>query len=180
MARRAAGPPLVRFGGDVNRFDAVGVSDTSFGVMRMRATLLTALCLSAGCYSYSPLPTTDPDPGTSIEVTLTDAGSRDLTRALGPDVLLVRGRYQGDDEGGLRLAVTAVETKVGNINSWANEIVSIPTTAIASVEIRRLAAGRSLLLAGVGVAGIAAVTAMFAVAGSGSPPGVHPPPPPPR
>ena len=179
-ARAALGRVLVLFDADENLRGAVGYSGNPWGHFHVRAAVLTAACLTAGCYSYSPLATPDPEPGTSIEATLTDQGSRDLAPALGPDVLLVRGRYQGTDEGGLRLAVAAVETKRGIVNSWANEPVTIATTAIASVSIRRLSTGRSLLLAGVGVAGVAAVTLGFSVTGSGSPPGVHPPPPPPR
>jgi len=148
--------------------------------MHTRAAVLSAVGLLAGCYSYAPLATATPQPGTSLEATLTDEGARDLGRYLGPDVFFVRGRYLGGDEQGVRLSVAAVETKRGDLNSWDGEIVTIPTAAIASLEIRRLAKGRSLLLAGVGVAGVAATTLAFSLAGSGTAPGVKGPPPPPK
>ncbi|PYO63630.1 MAG: hypothetical protein DMD70_03550 [Gemmatimonadetes bacterium] len=146
----------------------------------MRAAVFIAACLTAGCYSYTPLTTTDPEPGTSLVTTLTDDGARELARYLGSDVFLVRGRCVGGDELGLRVSVAAVETKGGDLKLWGGEIVTIPAAAIASVEIRRFAKGRSLLLAGVGVAGVAATTLAFSLTGSGSAPGAKPPPPPPK
>ena len=134
----------------------------------MRAAILIAASLTAACYSYHPLGTPDPAPGASVAVTLTDAGTLELGPYLGPDAFIVRGRYVGADERGLVLSVVQVETKRGDWHPWAGESVTLPTGHIASLEARQLAKGRTMLLAGVGVAGLAATTLAFTLTGSGS------------
>jgi hypothetical protein len=132
---------------------------------------LIAAAWLAGCYSYNPLTTASPEVGTYVAVTLTSAGSQDLARSLGPDVFVVRGRYMSDtDDGGLLLSVSAVELQRGDELSWAGENVAVPNSAIASVEVRRLARGRSLLLAGVGAGGLVVTTVAFSLLGSGTQP----------
>jgi hypothetical protein len=144
----------------------------------MRGAALIVACLSAGCYSYLPVTSVNPAPGTSVAVTLTDAGAAELEHYLGTSVFIVRGRFVGADEQGLFLSVTAVETRLGDWHSWAGETVSIPTADVASIRVRQFARGRTLLLAGVGVAGVAAATAAFTLTGGGPAPGPTQPPPP--
>ncbi len=143
----------------------------------MRVAALIGACLSAGCYSYLPVTSVSPTPGTPVAVTLTDAGTAELEHYLGRDVFIVRGRFVRADEQGLVVSVAAVETRLGDWHSWAGETVSIPTADVASLRVRRLARGRTLLLAAVGVAGVAATTAAFTSTGGG--PFSNPPQPPP-
>src|SRR2546425_2472233 len=136
--------------------------------VRVRTAILIAAGLTAGCYSYHPLSTPDPEPGMSVAVTLADAGSLELGPYLGLDAFIVRGRYVGADERGLVLSVVQVETKRGDWHPWAGESVTLPTGHIASLEARQLAKGRTMLLAGVRVAGLAATTLAFTLIGGGS------------
>jgi hypothetical protein len=137
----------------------------------VRAAIVLASCALAGCYNYAPLATLDPQPGTSLAVTLSDAGSEALVRYLGPEAFVVRGRYVGTDERGLLLSVTAVERRRGWVEPWSGETVALPDDVIASKEVRRLAKGRSLLLAGAGVFGVVAVGSI-ALTGGGTDLGV--------
>ena len=132
------------------------------------AILISAFCLTAGCYSYNPLTTPSPEPGAYVAVTLNDAGSDQLGRYLGPSIFVVRGRYLGPSTEGLLVSVTSVETKRGIGYPWEGETVTLPTDAIASLDVRRLAKGRSLLLAGVGAGGLVATTLAFSLLGGGS------------
>src|SRR3989442_3653465 len=144
---RAPQPPLVAEAARAR------VEDSDYNGRRPMkpAILIGVLCLTTACYSYNPLTTPSPDPGVYVSVTLNDAGSVDLARYLGPSIFLVRGRYLGpSDQGGLLVSVSSVETKRGDGYSWQGETVTLPTDAIASLDVRRLAKGRSLLLAGVG------------------------------
>lgn len=138
----------------------------------MRTTILLAMWLTAACYNYTPLSLVTPEPrtGTYLALTLSDAGSDSLARYLGPDVLVVRGRYLSTDEGGstLRVSVTSVETRLGLQNSWAGETVTIPRGLIRSLEQRQLAKGKSALLAGAGVASVVAAAAAFSLKPGGS------------
>jgi hypothetical protein len=136
----------------------------------MRTTVVIAIaCLAAGCYNYNPLTTPSPEPQTYIAARLTDSGSVELARYLGPGVFVVRGRYLGDDDRGLLVAVSSVEMKRGDEVSWAGETVAVPLTYIASLEVRRLAKGRSVLLAGLGLGGVVATAAALTLNGSSSP-----------
>ena len=138
----------------------------------MRAYLLiTAAYLTTACYNYQPLTTATPEPGTYMAAMLTDSGSQDLARYLGPNVSVVRGRYLGESDRGLLVSVSSVEMKQGDEHPWAGETVTLPANEIADLQVRRLAKGRSVLLVGVGVTGLVATTAAFALTGSGTLPG---------
>ncbi len=139
--------------------------------MRIYAVMLLSACLMAGCYDYAPLATPNPEPGTSLAVTLTDSGSSSLARYLGPDAFIVRGRYLGSDERGLLLSVTEVERRRGWQDSWSGEQVALPSGLIKSLDVRHFARGRSYLLAGAGVVGIVATEGAFALGGGVTPPG---------
>jgi hypothetical protein len=137
----------------------------------MRAALLIVLGLTAGCYSYFPLTTATPDPGTAVTLKLTDAGARELERTLGSEVFLINGRYVSSDDHGFAMSVASVETKGGDRHLWSGEAVTVPIADIASVDVRRLAKTRTILLAGVGVASVAVTTITFALTGGGTPQG---------
>ena len=124
----------------------------------MRAAIGFTLCLTAGCYNYHPLATTSPEPGSYVAATLTDQGSTDLARYLGPNVFVVRGRYVGDGKAGILVSVSAVELKRGDDVSWAGETITLPPDAVASLEVRHLAKGRTLLLAGAGAGSLVVTT----------------------
>ena len=145
----------------------------------MRVTwLLVATCLTAGCYNYAPLTTPTPEPGAFLAVTLTDSGSVEMARSLGPDVMRVRGRYLSSDDSGLQLSVTGVELKRGDEIFWKGETVVVPAHYVASLEVRRLAKGKSYLLAGASAAGLVITTGLFTLTGRGSArPGSGRPPP---
>jgi hypothetical protein len=144
----------------------------------MRAAIvLVAAGVVAGCYNYNPLTTPSPETGSYLAVTLSDAGSQELARQLGPDIFLVRGHYVAERDSALLLSVASVETKRGDQTQWQGEIVTFPRTAIAVLEVRQLARGRSLLLAGLGAGGVIATTLAFNLLGTGTPlnPGKGPP-----
>src|SRR5216684_957680 len=77
----------------------------------MRAGFVIVLGLTAGCYSYFPLTTATPDPGTAVTVKLTDAGARELERTLGTEVFLINGRYVSADERLFAMAVASAESR---------------------------------------------------------------------
>ena len=145
--------------------------------MRTRAAVLIAAVCTAGCYSYLPVTTPHPEAGTSVAVTLTDAGTLELGRYLGFDAFIVRGRYVSADEHGLVVSVTTVETRRGDWAPWAGETVTLPMAAVASLQLRQFDKGRTILLAGVGVAGLAASAATFALIGGATAGGASGPPP---
>jgi hypothetical protein len=123
----------------------------------------SALCLTAGCYNYHPLATPSPEPGSYIAATLTDQGARDLARDLGPNVFAVRGRYLGESDAGISLSVSSVELKGGDDAAWAGETITLPPSTVRSLDVRRLAKGRTLLLASAGAGSLVLTTLVAAL-----------------
>src|SRR6266511_580905 len=130
-----------------------------------RASVLLGCCLIAGCYIYRPLAARYPEPATYLAVTLTDAGSDGLARYIGPDVGVVRGRFQSAGEHGLALAVAQVELHRGDVLTWQGETVVVPRAFVASVQERRVSGGRIALLAG---GSVLALLATYRALGSGT------------
>ena len=136
----------------------------------MRASILVvALCPAVACYNYNPLATPSPESGSCVAATLTDGGSRDLARYLGPNLFMVRGRYLGESDAGILVSVSSVELKRGEDVSWAGETITLPTDAVASLDVRRLAKGRTVLLVGAGAGGLVATALAFSLIGSSNP-----------
>jgi hypothetical protein len=139
--------------------------------MTMRTlSVIGMLCFTAGCYNYNPLTTPSPEPGTYVAVTLTEQGSENLARSVGPNAFIVRGRYLGDGEQGMLLSVSSVEDKRGIAQSWQGETVTVPADAVASLDVRKLAKGRSILLASLSAGGVVVTTVAFSLLGGGSSP----------
>src|SRR5439155_11958353 len=124
--------------------------------MRSRGLLLVVGALvQMGCYNYLPLRHSGLVPSSYVAVTLTESGSDALARYLGPNVLVVRGRYVGPSEAGLTLAVESVESRPGTIVHWAGETVIVPGEFVRSVERRQASWSKTALLAGVSTVGLA-------------------------
>ena len=126
-------------------------------------------CAVAGCYIYRPLAAPVPEPATYMAVTLTEAGSEDLARYIGPDVRVVRGRFQSTSERGLSMSVSQVELRRGDVLSWQGETVVVPRAFVASLEERRVSRGRMVLLAGGSILALLATYEAFGSAGGGVP-----------
>jgi hypothetical protein len=133
---------------------------------RRGAVGFTVLCLTAGCYNYRPLAAPSPEPGSYIAATLTDQGAMDLARYLGPNVYAVRGRYLGASDEGISLAVSSVELQRGDDVGWAGETITLPPGAVRSLDVRRLAKGRTLLLASAGAGGLVLTTLAAVLVGN--------------
>ena len=126
--------------------------------------------LQVGCYNYLPLARSHLVPSTYLAVTLTESGSEELAPYLGPSVLVVRGRFLSTTERGLALSVAAVENRRGNSFEWKGESVVIPGEFVRSVEERRVARSKTVLLAGASVAGFLITYAAFGPGASGTDP----------
>jgi hypothetical protein len=136
--------------------------------------------LLAGCYNYEPLSRAHLIPSAYLAVTLSDAGSEDLARYLGPSVVIVRGRFLSATERGLAMSVETVEDRRGQTVGWQGETVVIPSDLVRTLEERRAARGKTVLFAGASLVGFLAAYAAFGPGTSGTSPGSGGPPPTPR
>ena len=140
--------------------------------MSARVILLVALAsLQTGCYNYAPLRRSRLVPSTYLAVTLTETGSEELARYIGPNVLVVRGRFLSATDRGLVLSVSAVESRRGDVLEWKGESVVVPGEFVRSLEERQTAAGKTVLLAGASLVGFFAAYAAFGPGASGTTPG---------
>jgi hypothetical protein len=124
--------------------------------MRARFILGAAVSLAA-CYTYRPVSTPAPEPGTRVSAQLTGQGSQDLAGQIGPDVLHVEGEVVGADSSGLDLVVREIESYRGIRSDWQGEQVRLPRAAVAGIQERRLSPGGTGLMGGVLAAGLYAI-----------------------
>ena len=144
------------------------------------AVLVAGTLLVTDCYNYTPLRRSALAPSTYVAVTLTDAGSEELAQYIGPNVLVVRGRFLSATDRGLVVSVAAVENRRGNIFEWKGESVVIPAEFVRAVEERHAANGKTVLLAGASLVGFFAAYAAFGAGASGATQGGVGGPPTPR
>jgi len=136
--------------------------------MASRIAVLAAVALQLGCYNYAPLRRSELVPATYLAVMLTESGSEELAPYIGPNVLVVRGRFLSATDRGLNLSVEGVENKRGDIIGWKGETVMVPAEFVRSLEERHGAAGKTMLLAGAGLAGFFVAYAAFGPGTSGT------------
>lgn len=147
--------------------------------MRRAFVLATAL-FGTGCFTYKQVPTTSVQVGTSVKVTLTDAGTKSVEPAVGPYVLSFEGVVRGSDASQLSVALETVSRRDAGPSQWNGELVSIAPGDIRELQEKKLSKGRSWMAGGVFIAGGTAVIAAIAKAlGSSSGSSTRPPIPPP-
>ena len=149
--------------------------------MSLRIAVVVAFTLlTTECYNYTPLRRSELTPSTYVAVTLTESGSEELAQYLGPNILVVRGRFLSATDRGLVVSVAAVESRRGDNLEWKGESVAIPGEFVRDVEERHPANGKTVLLAGASLFGFFAAYAAFGPGASGATQGGVSGPPSPR
>ncbi len=144
------------------------------------AVVVAVTLLTTECYNYTPLRRSELTPSTYVAVTLTESGSEELAQYLGPNILVVRGRFLSATDRGLVVSVAAVESRRGDNLEWKGESVAIPGEFVRDVEERHPANGKTVLLAGASLFGFFAAYAAFGPGASGATQGGVGGPPSPR
>jgi len=130
--------------------------------------VMVLLISAAGCYYYEPLETPAPQPGTYMQVMLTDSGTSHFWGYLGPDVGNLRGRLITANPEALALSVESVEQRHGQILSWKGERVRLGGECVATMQESHVSKVRTALLAGGSVVGFIAARAAFTLFTGGS------------
>lgn len=138
--------------------------------MKLMVPLL-ALTLFTGCYSYTRV-AAPPSVGADVEVELTDAGSAELARLVGPNVVSLRGRVLELGPDTVSLSVESILKRTGVDEYWSRESLGVPRTSIASIATRKFSAGKTGMLALTAIGGAFLVRAAIeaAVGGDGDKP----------
>jgi hypothetical protein len=153
-------------------------------VQRLKYPVLwgAAAFAATACYAYVPAGGPSADLGDEVRVHLTPSGAADLAGEIGPRMASVDGRVvTSRSDSGLTLAVSQLRSVRGEPVAWQGDAaLVIPSSAISSLERRRLARGRTVVASTAATVALAAI-GVLAVRGAdrGGGTGGPPPPPPP-
>lgn len=131
-----------------------------------RPSVAAAVCCLTACYSYAPS-VTPPAPGARVSAELTDAGTVELARYLGPGAGTIEGRVLTVDDSVLNLAVSAVRKRNGAESEWSGEPVPLRRALVAHLGVRELSRGRTAAAAGAFALAVGGVALTFASGGTG-------------
>ena len=123
--------------------------------MRIRAFVVVVVVVLMGCYSYVPVAVSGPPPGSRASLVLTDEGTVEMARFVGPSASTIEGDVVSANGEGLLLAVRRLERRDGIEEFWKGEQVQVPRAAVATYTERKLSRARTVLF------GAGAVAAVF-------------------
>jgi hypothetical protein len=118
---------------------------------------MTVVALAAGCYINTPPAAPVPELGVRVVLELNDQGRMALTRSLGPEVLLVSGRFVDGSDSAYRVAISSTQTLDRQRVPWGGETVSVSHEYVRRVSERRFSKPRTALF----TLGLAAAVGVF-------------------
>ncbi len=113
----------------------------------------------AGCYTYTPIATLQPAPGTNVSLLLSDEGRMQSVRQVGPYAMRIEGELVQANSDDLVLAVSDVVDIRGTRSKWTGETVSLPRTYVMMTYEKQFSRSRTVLLATAVAGGIVAIIA---------------------
>lgn len=137
------------------------------------------LPILAGCYTYTPIETPKPEPGTNLSLVLSDEGRMQTVHQVGPYAVRIEGALVQATSDDLTLAVSEVVDARGTHSKWTGEPVSLPRSYVLMTYQKKFSGSRTALVAAATVGGIIALIAsrnLLGLGGSGDT-GQGPPPP---
>ncbi len=134
--------------------------------MRLRrkglcVSLAVMLAMASGCYRFTPIEGSAPEPGRDVRLSLTDEGSVRLAPMIGPRIGAIDGRVLVSTDTALVLGVQAVVAQSGRSMDWNMERLSVPRSAVSSIHTRTLDRRKTWIVAGLGVVGALAIGEAF-------------------
>ena len=133
----------------------------------------------AGCYTYTPIATLQPAPGTNLSLVLSDEGRLQSMRQVGPYAIRIEGELLQATPDDLVLAVSDVVDIRGTRSKWTGESVSLPRSYVMMTYQKQFSRSKTVLLVTAVAGGIVAIIAgrnLLGFGGSGDT-GVTPPDP---
>ena len=126
---------------------------------RRLAVAIGVLPVLAGCYTYTPIATLQPAPGTNLSLVLSDEGRLQSMRQVGPYAMRIEGELLQATPADLVLAVSDVVDIRGTRSKWTGESVSLPRSYVTMTYEKRFSRSKTVLLATAVAGGIAAIIA---------------------
>ena len=114
--------------------------------MRSGVLAVALIALVSGCYKYVPVEPNGPPSGVRANLVLSDAGTVEMARWVGPSTRAIEGDVVSANAEGLTMAVRRLERRDGVEEFWKGEEVTVPRAAVASYTERKLSRSRTALL----------------------------------
>jgi hypothetical protein len=131
--------------------------------------------LLCGCYTYRNTAVGDAAIMTPVRVELTEAGSQEMTRQVGPRGSTLEGIVSARSDSALTFGVSVLTRTNGVEETWHGERVTVPTSAVSRIQLRKFSAlNTGLFIAGLVAGGLLVKSAADAgniVRRPGGPPG---------
>src|SRR2546423_9173841 len=145
------------------------------GVLTMRRVILHGRLIAAigllpvlvGCYTYTPIATLQPAPGTNLSLVLSDEGRMQSMRQVGPYAMRIEGELLQATPSDLVLAVSDVVDIRGTHSKWTGESVTLPRSYVTMTYQKQFSRSRTVLLATAVAGGIVAIIASRSLLGFG-------------
>lgn len=140
----------------------------------MKRRVASALLLCS-CYTYRTTAVGDAAIMTPVRVDLTEEGSQEITKQVGPRGIMLEGVVTAKSDSALIFGVTALTRMNGVEESWHGEHVTVPTSAVSRIQLRKFSAlNTGLFIAGLVAGGLLIKTVADAgnvIRNPGGPPG---------
>ncbi|MFL5594467.1 MAG: hypothetical protein ACJ785_07640 [Gemmatimonadaceae bacterium] len=118
----------------------------------MKIAVASALLL-CGCYSYRNTGIADAAIMAPVRVELTEAGAQELSSQVGPRGTALEGVITVKSESTLVFGVTGLTRTNGVEETWHGERVTVPTSSVSRIQLRRFSPLNTALFIGGLVAG---------------------------
>ena len=116
--------------------------------------------LLCGCYTYRNTAVGDAAIMTPVRVELTEEGSQEITKQVGPRGSILEGVLRAKSESVLTFGVSALTRMNGVEETWHGEHVTVPRSLVARVQVRRFSKlNTGLFIAGLVTGGLLVKTA---------------------
>jgi hypothetical protein len=140
----------------------------------MKKSVVSVLLL-CNCYTYRNTAISDAAVMTPVRVELTEEGSQEITKQVGPRGSMLEGVITAKSESSLVFGVAALTRMNGVEEIWHGERVTVPTSFVSRIQLRKFSRlNTGLFLAGLVAGGLLVKTAADAGnvgGGAGGPPG---------
>jgi hypothetical protein len=137
--------------------------------------VISLLFLLCGCYTYRNTAVGEAALMTPVRVELTEEGSQEITKQVGPRGSMLEGVLTAKSESALVFGVTALTRTNGVEETWRGEHVTIPRSSVSRIQLRKFSAfNTGLFIAGLVAGGLLVKTAADAgnvLKSPGGPPG---------
>jgi hypothetical protein len=118
----------------------------------MKKSILSVILL-CGCYTYRNTAVGDAALMAPVRVELTEDGSQEIAKQVGPRGSILEGVVAGRSDSSIIFGVTALTRVNGVEETWHGERVTVPTSFVSRIQLRKFSKLNTALFVGGIVAG---------------------------